>query len=91
MEYDIQNLIVLGLFFAGFLPGFFKVGLPKKTHRVFFWVRARVSEPCKSDIRSVSLVIRMAGIRFRTNRWFTLTKNLPLRGRPPTNHFCTDR
>ena len=46
MEYDIQNLIVLGrVFLPGFLPGFLKWVYRKKPTK-FFWVRARVSEPC---------------------------------------------
>ena len=40
VDYDIK----ICLFWVGFFPGFLKLGLPKKTHQVF-WVRARVSEP----------------------------------------------
>jgi len=36
-------------FGPGFFAGFFKVGLPQKTHWVF-WVRTLVSEPCFQNV-----------------------------------------
>ena len=52
------------LFWAGFFPGFLKVGLPKKTWWVF-WVHAWVSEPC----REVKLLVIADCHCFYTSTW----------------------
>jgi len=43
---------------------------------------------CEWDMRRISLLIRVAGIRSRANGWFTLTRKFIFTRMSPTNHFC---